>query len=89
VADVKLRLAKNHNVNNKETSTYPDVMLACGEEVSDLYKENPLLLAENESCFYPTQLAFCLSELTRTQSISYSPHTVSLFHSNLFKFYCR
>ena len=46
VADVKLRIDKDHQKNNKDTSTYPDVMLACGEEESDLYEENPLLLAE-------------------------------------------
>lgn len=46
VADVKLRLAKDRDNVDKETSTYPDVMLACGEETSDLYEENPLLFAE-------------------------------------------
>jgi Uma2 family endonuclease len=46
VADVKLRIAKGHGENNDDTSTYPDVMLACGEEDSDLYEENPILIAE-------------------------------------------
>jgi len=46
VADVKLRIDKDHNENNKDNSTYPDVMLACSEEDSDLYEENPLLIAE-------------------------------------------
>lgn len=46
VADVKLRLGKERNDTDKETSTYPDVMLACDEETSNLYEENPLLLAE-------------------------------------------
>lgn len=46
VADVKLRLDKDHDKTDKETSTYPDVTLACSEETSDLYEENPLLLAE-------------------------------------------
>ena len=46
VADVKLRIDKEHKQNKKDTSTYPDVMLACGEEDSDLYEEHPLLLAE-------------------------------------------
>ena len=46
VADVKLRIAKEHNEDHRDTSIYPDVMLACGEEDSDLYEENPLLIAE-------------------------------------------
>ncbi|HAC64585.1 MAG TPA: hypothetical protein DCF68_13880 [Cyanothece sp. UBA12306] len=46
VADVKLRINQEHKHNQKDTSTYPDVMLACGEEESDLYEEYPLLLAE-------------------------------------------
>lgn len=46
VADVKLRIDKEHSENEKDTSTYPDVMLACGEEDSELYEENPLLIAE-------------------------------------------
>lgn len=44
VADVKLRL--DIAQNEKDSSTYPDVMLACGKESSELYEENPLLLAE-------------------------------------------
>jgi Uma2 family endonuclease len=46
VADVKLRFATDRDNTDKESSTYPDVMLACGKEISDLYEENPLLLAE-------------------------------------------
>lgn len=46
VADVKLRLYSGQREGHPETATYPDVMLACGEETSDLYEENPLLLAE-------------------------------------------
>ena len=46
VADVKLRIDKEYIENKKDTSAYPDVMLAYGEEDSDLYEENPLLLAE-------------------------------------------
>ena len=46
VADVKLRIAKEYGENVKDASTYPDVMLVCGEEGSDLYEENPLLIAE-------------------------------------------
>ena len=46
VADVKLRINQDHSLNDKDTSTYPDVMLACDEESSDLYEENPLLIAE-------------------------------------------
>ena len=36
VADVKLRIDKEHIESEKDTSTYPDVMLACGEEGSEL-----------------------------------------------------
>ncbi|MGF1602835.1 MAG: Uma2 family endonuclease [Thermosynechococcaceae cyanobacterium] len=46
VADVKLRINEQLRKGEKDTSTYPDVMLACGEEESDLYEEHPLLLAE-------------------------------------------
>jgi len=46
VADVKLRINQDHQESNTDTSLYPDVMLACGEEYSDLYEENPLLVAE-------------------------------------------
>lgn len=46
VADVKLRVSQNGQENNIDTSLYPDVMLACSEELSDLYEENPLLVAE-------------------------------------------
>ena len=46
VADVKLRIDQEQNENTKDTSTYPDVMLACGDESSGLYEENPLLVAE-------------------------------------------
>ena len=46
VADVKLRINAEHHENEKDTSVYPDLMLACSEESSDLYEENPLLLAE-------------------------------------------
>ncbi len=46
VADVKLLVEHDRSEHHKDTSVYPDVMLACGEEVSDLYEESPLLLAE-------------------------------------------
>jgi Uma2 family endonuclease len=46
VADVKLRIDRELSISQKDSSTYPDVMLACGEEHSDLYEESPLLLAE-------------------------------------------
>jgi len=46
VADVKLLVDQDCSEYHKDTSVYPDVMLACGKEVSDLYEENPLLLAE-------------------------------------------
>ena len=46
VADVKLRIDRERRVNDKDNSAYPDVMLACGEEGSELYEESPVLLAE-------------------------------------------
>ena len=46
VADVKLRINREHNTSDTDTATYPDVMLACGDESSELYEENPLLIAE-------------------------------------------
>lgn len=46
VADVKLRISKEYSESENETSTYPDVMLACGDDSSELYEENPLLIAE-------------------------------------------
>ncbi len=46
VADVKLRIDRERRVNDKDNSAYPDVMLACGEESSELYEESPVLLAE-------------------------------------------
>lgn len=46
VADVKLRIDAENAENDKDNAFYPDLMLACGEEKSDLYEENPLLLAE-------------------------------------------
>ena len=46
VADVKLRIANHHHEHQKDSVTYPDLMLACSQEDSDLYEENPLLIAE-------------------------------------------
>ena len=46
VADVKLRIDNEHLESEKDSSTYPDVMLACGDDNSELYEENPLLIAE-------------------------------------------
>ncbi len=46
VADVKLQIDRERRINEKDNSAYPDVMLACGEEGSELYEESPLLLAE-------------------------------------------
>jgi len=46
VADVKLRIDKAHENTDKDTLLYPDVMLACAEEYSEFYEENPLLVAE-------------------------------------------
>ena len=46
VADVKLRVDSDLDANAKDSSTYPDVMLAGDEEESDLYEQQPLLLAE-------------------------------------------
>jgi|GEM_PF-4646351 len=46
VADVKLRVDADLEANAKDSSTYPDVMLAGDEEESDLYEQHPLLLAE-------------------------------------------
>lgn len=46
VADVKLRLQGNRRGETQDSVTYPDVMLACGPEVSAFYEENPVLLAE-------------------------------------------
>ncbi len=46
VADVKLRIGREAGEDRQDTSVYPDVMLACGEEDSELYEEHPLLLAE-------------------------------------------
>jgi len=46
VADVKLRIAPKSNTSTRETVSYPDVMLARGEDSSALYEEAPLLLAE-------------------------------------------
>ena len=49
VADVKLRISKEHSESEKETSTYPDVMLARGDDSSELYEENPLLIADSDT----------------------------------------
>ena len=46
VADVKLRTTKNHNGCLKDSVTYPDLMLACSEEDSDLCEEHPILIAK-------------------------------------------
>ncbi len=46
VADVKVRIDRERRLNEKDNSAYPDVMLACGEEYSELYEESPVLLAE-------------------------------------------
>lgn len=46
VADVKLRIDGARSKSGKDSSTYPDVMLVCAEEESDLYEAHPLLLAE-------------------------------------------
>lgn len=45
VADVKLRIPAADGAQ-RDSGTYPDVMLACGKEVSELYEEAPVLLAE-------------------------------------------
>jgi len=45
VADVKLRIPAAEGAT-RDSVAYPDVMLACAEEVSELFEEAPVLVAE-------------------------------------------